>query len=59
MTKHITVAYGDGIGPEIMESTLEILKEAGADLEINTIEYPRFSFKCCRYFQVVGKIPRG
>ncbi len=38
MTKHITVAYGDGIGPEIMESTLEILKEAGADLEINTIE---------------------
>ena len=28
MTKTITVAYGDGIGPEIMESTLEILKEA-------------------------------
>lgn len=38
MTKTITVAYGDGIGPEIMESTLEILKEAGADIELNIIE---------------------
>jgi hypothetical protein len=28
----ITVAYGDGIGPEIMEATLHILKEAGAKL---------------------------
>jgi isocitrate dehydrogenase len=26
----ITVAYGDGIGPEIMEATLRILTEAGA-----------------------------
>ena len=26
--KRITVAYGDGIGPEIMQSTLSILKEA-------------------------------
>lgn len=34
----ITVAYGDGIGPEIMEATLHILREAGASLEINTIE---------------------
>ena len=25
----ITVAYGDGIGPEIMDATLSILKEAG------------------------------
>jgi len=38
MTKTITVAYGDGIGPEIMESTLEILKEAKADLNFNIIE---------------------
>lgn len=38
MTKTITVAYGDGIGPEIMESTLEILKEAKADLKFNIIE---------------------
>jgi len=34
----ITVAYGDGIGPEIMEATLRILKEAGARLMIDTIE---------------------
>jgi len=34
----ITVAYGDGIGPEIMEATLNILKEAGAQLKIDTIE---------------------
>lgn len=34
----ITVAYGDGIGPEIMEATLRILKAAGAELEIDVIE---------------------
>ncbi|MBN8669212.1 MAG: NADP-dependent isocitrate dehydrogenase [Flavipsychrobacter sp.] len=34
----ITVAYGDGIGPEIMEATLHILKKAGAALEIEEIE---------------------
>jgi isocitrate dehydrogenase len=34
----ITVAHGDGIGPEIMEATLLILKEAGAALDIETIE---------------------
>jgi isocitrate dehydrogenase len=34
----ITVAYGDGIGPEIMEATLHILKEAGAPLEMHVIE---------------------
>src|SRR2546430_1912640 len=34
----ITVAHGDGIGPEIMAATLHILKEAGAKLEIETID---------------------
>ncbi len=34
----ITVAHGDGIGPEIMGATLHILKEAGALLDIETIE---------------------
>jgi isocitrate dehydrogenase len=34
----ITVAHGDGIGPEIMDATLQILQEAGAQLEIETIE---------------------
>src|ERR671925_1746133 len=34
----VTVAYGDGIGPEIMTATLQILKEAGARIEIEKIE---------------------
>jgi isocitrate dehydrogenase len=34
----ITVANGDGIGPEIMAATLHILQEAGARLAIETIE---------------------
>src|SRR5215470_15042134 len=34
----ITVAHGDGIGPEIMNATLQILEGAGAALEIETIE---------------------
>src|SRR5882762_1836442 len=34
----ITVAHGDGIGPEIMEATLHILKEAGAKLAIEKID---------------------
>ncbi len=36
MTK-ITVAKGDGIGPEIMDATLRILHAAGAQLEIDEI----------------------
>jgi isocitrate dehydrogenase len=34
----ITVAKGDGIGPEIMDATLDIIKAAGADLQIDEIE---------------------
>ena len=34
----ITVAHGDGIGPEIMDATLRILEAGGAQLEIQTIE---------------------
>src|SRR5438093_11465925 len=37
-TVSITVAHGDGIGPEIMAATLHILKESGAALEIETID---------------------
>ncbi|MCE2992929.1 MAG: NADP-dependent isocitrate dehydrogenase [Alphaproteobacteria bacterium] len=35
---NITVAYGDGIGPEIMEATLKILKASEAKIQIDTIE---------------------
>jgi isocitrate dehydrogenase len=34
----ITVAHGDGIGPEIMDATLSIITQAGAAIEIETIE---------------------
>lgn len=34
----ITVAYGDGIGPEIMEASLSVLLGAGAALEIEKVE---------------------
>ena len=34
----ITIAYGDGIGPEIMESVILILKEVRAKISIDTVE---------------------
>ena len=34
----ITVAKGDGIGPEIMDATLAIIKAAGAAIEVDEIE---------------------
>jgi isocitrate dehydrogenase len=34
----ITVAHGDGIGPEIMEATLRMIQAAGARLSIETID---------------------
>jgi isocitrate dehydrogenase len=38
MSVPITVANGDGIGPEIMEAALHMIEEAGAQLEIEKIE---------------------
>jgi isocitrate dehydrogenase len=37
-THRVTIAYGDGIGPEIMRATLAILEAAGAPLEYDVIE---------------------
>ncbi|ASB50568.1 NADP-dependent isocitrate dehydrogenase [Alkalitalea saponilacus] len=34
----ITVAKGDGIGPEIMDATLAIIKAAGAKIDVDEIE---------------------
>ncbi len=34
----ITVAYGDGIGPEIMTAALDIIQTGGAQLDIEVIE---------------------
>ncbi|QJC27901.1 isocitrate dehydrogenase [NADP] [Anaplasma platys] len=38
MTLPVTVAYGDGIGPEIMEAVLFVLKEADAGISVETAE---------------------
>jgi len=37
-TSPITVAYGDGIGPEIMNAVMHILKKAEADIRVEIIE---------------------
>jgi len=50
MTKTITIAYGDGIGPEIMDTTIQILQHAKADVNFNVIEVGKNiydkGFKC-------------
>lgn len=38
MKRTITVAKGDGIGPEIMDATLSILQAAGAQIDIEEIQ---------------------
>lgn len=42
---NLTVAYGNGIGAEIMTSVLEIIFEAGAALQIDTIEIGQKIYK--------------
>ncbi|MBI4926926.1 MAG: NADP-dependent isocitrate dehydrogenase [Anaerolineae bacterium] len=36
--KRITLAYGDGIGPEIMRATLRVLEASGAPLDYDVVE---------------------
>ncbi len=38
MSTRITITYGDGIGPEIMESVLSILQEADAQVSVDIVE---------------------
>ena len=38
MSQKITIAYGDGIGPEIMTVVLNVLRKAGADFQEDVIE---------------------
>lgn len=45
MKRSITVAKGDGIGPEIMDATLAILEAAGAQLAIEEIEIGEAVYK--------------
>ncbi len=41
----ITVAYGDGIGPEVMRATLDVLEEAGAPLDYDVIEIGEAAYR--------------
>jgi len=41
----VTIARGDGIGPEIMDATLKILEAAGAELEYEEIEIGEAVYK--------------
>jgi isocitrate dehydrogenase len=45
MATPITIARGDGIGPEIMDATLRILKAAGAQLAIEEIVIGEAKYK--------------
>ncbi|MEC9236373.1 MAG: isocitrate/isopropylmalate family dehydrogenase, partial [Pseudomonadota bacterium] len=45
MKTPITVARGDGIGPEIMDATLRVLEAAGAQLDIEEIEIGEAVYK--------------
>lgn len=38
MKQRVTVAKGDGIGPEIMDATLKVILAAGSNIEIDEIE---------------------
>jgi isocitrate dehydrogenase len=49
----ITIAYGDGIGPEIMSATVAILDAAGAQLDYDVIEIGEKVYKS----GVAGGIP--
>ncbi len=43
--ERITIARGDGIGPEIMEATLRILEASGADIETDEIEVGKSAYE--------------
>jgi methanogen homoisocitrate dehydrogenase len=51
--KRIAVAPGDGVGPEVVNSALEVLEAAGADLELIPIEIGMGRWK--RTGQALGK----
>lgn len=36
-TPSVAIAYGDGIGPEIMEAALMVLREAGVNITVETV----------------------
>jgi isocitrate/isopropylmalate dehydrogenase len=41
----ITVAHGDGIGPEVMRATLDVLEAAGAPLDYEVVEIGEAAYR--------------
>lgn len=56
MKRKITVARGDGIGPEIMEATLNIMEKAGALLEPEFVEIGEKVYKKVFYLELKNKL---
>jgi isocitrate dehydrogenase len=50
----ITVAYGDGIGPEIMQAVLHILMKAEAQIRVEVVEVGEKLYigDCTRYLGI-------
>ena len=55
--KDITVAKGDGIGPEIMDATLKILHEAGPKFELKKLKLERTFISAAT--QLVSSLEHG
>ena len=43
--KRVTVAHGDGIGPEIMRATLGVLEAAGVPLDFDVVEIGEAAYR--------------
>jgi isocitrate dehydrogenase len=53
----ITVAYGDGIGPEIMTAVLEVLDKAGAAIDVERVEIGEAAYESLSRTRVFLKSP--
>jgi isocitrate dehydrogenase len=53
----VTVAYGDGVGPEIMTAVLQVLEAAGAGIEIDRVEMGEQAWQSLQRTRVFLKSP--
>ena len=50
----ISVAFGDGIGPDIMEATLRVMDAASANLKIEEVQLVEATISSGRHAEVLG-----
>ena len=53
----VTVAYGDGVGPEIMTAVLQVLDAAGAAIDVEAVEMGDAAWQSLRRTRVFLKSP--